>query len=148
MKNLFYIAHQDAMQLMTIKEDRNFLKAQSEIARKRKMSGVDEDWVRKEKRKKKRKMKEKEKCEREKESHKDRIAEDKYESSSSSLSQLDESPSRSPVKKLCRGSKAVIINAEVAATLDRSQMSNQGAMEVLVPFASGLVVKRGGTQSQ
>ena len=102
------------------------------------MSGVNEDRVRKEKRKRKQKMKETERFEREKESHMDRIAEDKYESSSSSSSQLDQSPYRSPTKKSCRGSKAVVINAKVAAALDRSQMSNQGAMAMLVPFASGL----------
>ena len=38
----------------------------------------------------------------------------------------------------CGGSKAIIINAEVAAALDRSQMSNRGVMAVLDPFASGL----------
>ena len=65
-KNLFDIAHQDAMQLMTIKEDRDFLKAQRETRRKVKMSGVDEDWVLK--RKRKQKMKETERFEREKKS--------------------------------------------------------------------------------
>ena len=43
MKNLFYISYQDAMQLMTIKEDRDFVKAQRKIRREGKMSGVDED---------------------------------------------------------------------------------------------------------
>ena len=43
MKNLFHIAPQDAMQLLTIKEDRDFLKAQRETGREGKMSGVDED---------------------------------------------------------------------------------------------------------
>ena len=66
MKNLFDIAHQDAMQLMMIKEDRDFLNFQRKIGRGGELSGVDEDWVRKEKRKRKRKMKETERFEREK----------------------------------------------------------------------------------
>ena len=126
------------MQLMMIKEARDFLKSQRKIGRKVELSGVDEDWVRKEKGKRKRKMKETEIFEREKESHKNRIAKDKYELSSSSSSQLDQSPFRSPVKKSCRGSKAVVINAEVAVALDRSQMSNRRAMAVLAPVASGV----------
>ena len=81
-KNLSDIAHQDAMQLMTIKEDRDFLKAQRKTEREGKMSEVDKDWVRKEKRKMKRKMKETEIFERDKESHKGRIAEDNHESRS------------------------------------------------------------------
>ena len=79
-----------------------------------------------------------ERIEREKESYKDKIEKDKYESSFSSSSQLDHSPCRSPAKKSYRSSKAVVINAEVAAALDRSQMSKRGAMAVLVPLSSGL----------
>ena len=66
------------MQLMTIKEDCDFLKPQRKTGREGKMSGVNEDWVCKVKRKRKRKMIETERFEKEKESHKDRIAEDKY----------------------------------------------------------------------
>ena len=67
--NLLDIAHQDAMQLMTIKEDRDFLKARRKTGRKGKMSGaeVDADWVFKEKRK--RKMKKTERLKRENNSH-------------------------------------------------------------------------------
>ena len=90
MKNLFNIAHQDAMQLMPIKEDREFLKARRKTGREGKMSGVDEDWVRKEKRKRKLRMKKTEIFERGKESRKDRIEEVMYESSSSSSSHLDD----------------------------------------------------------
>ena len=126
------------MQLKKIKEDRDFFKSQRKIGREGELSGVDKDWVRKGKMKRKRKMKETERFEREMESHKDRIAKDKYELSSSSSSQLDQSPFRSPVKKSCRGSKVVVINAEVAEALDRSQMNNRGAMAVLAPFASGV----------
>ena len=74
-KNLFDIAHQGAIQLMAIKEDRDFLKAQKKTGREGKMLGMDEDLVRKEEWKMKRKMKE---------SYKNRIAEDKYESMSNS----------------------------------------------------------------
>ena len=70
------------MQLMAIKEDRDFIKAQRKTGREGKMSGVDEDWVCRGKRRLKRKMKETEIFERDKESHKVRIAEDKYESRS------------------------------------------------------------------
>ena len=45
---------------------------------------------------------------------------------------------KSHTKAEQRCNKAVVINAEVAASLDRSQMSNREAMAVLVPFASGL----------
>ena len=70
---------------MTIKEDRDFLKAQRKTGREGKLSGVDEDWVRKKRSNRKQKMKETERFER-KESHKDKTAEGNYESSSSSSS--------------------------------------------------------------
>jgi hypothetical protein len=138
LKNLFDIAHQDAMQLMTIKEDCDFLKAQRGHRREGKMLGVDKDWVGKEERKRKRKMIETKRLKLEKEAYKDRITTVQYESSSSSSSPLDQSPCTSPVKKSCRGRKAVVITSEVAAALDRSQISSRGAMSVLVPFASAL----------
>ena len=140
LKDLFDIAHQDAMRLMTIQEDRDFLEAQRKPGREGKMVGVDEQWAEKEERKEKRKMQEARRLELEKEAEKERNAKAELEessSASSSAGSTEPSPCESPAKRSCKG-KIKVITPSVAAALDRSQISIRGAMQVLVPFASEL----------
>ena len=140
--NLFDIAHQDAMQLMTIKEDRDFLVAQRKPGREGKMAGVDDDWAKKDERKRKRAEHEVKRLEKEEETQEERTATVEWESSSAASSSSEPGECRTPTKHPCTtGSKKVlkkVITPDIAAALDRSQISNRGAMAVLVPFASVL----------
>lgn len=81
---LFDIAHQNAMQLIRIQEDREFLEDQRG-SRRMKMSGIDKDLTKKEERTEQRKRKE--------EDRKQREAGRKTESSSLHLSSTDDSES-------------------------------------------------------
>lgn len=136
LKQLFDVAHRDAMSLMTIQEDKDFLECQRKPGRQGKMAGVDEKWCEKEGRRAKRKLEEEKRAEREKESRDKRTTSAVLEDSTSSSS-ADPSPSASPAKRTPHR-KMKVITPDVAAALDRSQISVRGAMQALVPFATQL----------
>lgn len=101
LKQLFDVAHRDAMSLMTIQEDKDFLEFQRKPGRQGKMAGVDEKWCEKEGRRVKRKLEEEGRAEREKESRDKRTTSAVLEDSTSSSS-ADPSPSASPAKRTPR----------------------------------------------
>lgn len=103
LKQLFDVAHRDAMSLMTIQEDKEFLEFQRKPGRQGKMARVDE----KEGRRVKRKLEEEGRAEREKESRDKRTTSAVLEDSTSSSS-ADPSPSASPAKRTLPGRRRLL----------------------------------------
>jgi len=91
---LFDVAHQNALEIMTIQEDINFLISQREDVREQRMAGIDVELALKEKRKKERN----EKCEirREKEEERKRLLETTMENSSASNSEQEDIAGNEP----------------------------------------------------
>ena len=130
------------MQLMQ-KEDCQFLESQRKIPREGKMAGLDKSFILKANNKSRRQAAETARKEREKEACMERFLTSGLEAlstSSSSISSLDSSSSEPPMKKNKNSpiERKTVITPKVAAALDRSIISNRGAMTVLVPFASAL----------
>ena len=91
LKQLLDVVHWDAMSLMTIQEDKDFLESQRKPGRPGKMAGMDEKWCEKEGSRAKRKLEEEKQAEREKESRDKRTTSAVLEDSTSSSS-ADPSP--------------------------------------------------------
>ena len=101
LKQLFEIAHLEAMQLMQ-KEDCQFLESQRKIPREGKMAGLDKSFILKANNKSRRQAAETARKEREKEACMERFLTSGLEAlstSSSSISSLDSSSSEPPMKK-------------------------------------------------
>src|SRR6218665_3623795 len=116
LNDLFDVAHRDAMFVMKIEEDRQFLKAQREKGRRGTMLGIDRALALKEKRVLKRKLAAANRAE-------------KAQLSNRSIA-LD----YMPVLKF-RG-KVAVITPEVAAALDRTNISDRKAAHVFASIAA------------
>jgi hypothetical protein len=141
--DLFDVAHADALNLISIEEDRLFLLAQREKGRRGCMGAVDVKLSTKEQRRKNREQREANL----------RMVEDKRSltvaSTSVQLTDSDESsseddddellmPSGPSAKKLCPRRPASIITTGVAAALDRTKTSDRNATYVLAAAAQSL----------
>ena len=138
LKDLFDIAHQDAMSLMKIQEDKAFLSAQREKGRKGSIGMLDRKLaIQQEKKREKIERHEKRKqrleC--------DRLTAKLEISSKETDSEHEEqdAPIALPAvssKQQVRGTK--VLTPEVLAALDRTQTSNRTAARILIPFANQL----------
>lgn len=141
--NLFDIAHKDALTLITIVEDKQFLLAQREKGRRGCMSSVDTELLKKEDRKKKRQqqiiIREQKETERLKEEAKSNDL--NFESTESSSSSESDDDLYVPINKRFKQNNSTelistlktssIVTTEVASALDRTKVSDRNAMYVL-----------------
>ncbi len=138
--DLFDIAHANALDMISIQEDKDFLLAQREKGRRGYMAGIDKILARKEIRKQQKNeafenLREKDREEREK-----LFA--RVELCSSNSSTEDESePVSEPALLVCRKRKRAtrnIMSSELVASLDRSQVSDRKAVHILSAAATSL----------
>jgi len=132
--DLFDIAHANAMDLMNIQEDKDFLMAQRKKGRQGAMSSVDNVHLKKTKNLEARKSKHKQFCQKarqEAESLKETVALESSSDSSAEQEQGEPIPGPSyqtpPVK---RGRKKVLTPG-LTASLDRSQVSDRSAVMII-----------------
>ncbi len=137
--DLFDIAHQNALDLIKIEEDRQFLMAQREKGRRGCMAGVDRILAQKEERIMKRKAAEANRAA--------KAADTSFaaaaaimEMASSSSSESEEPEMEEPLLKTPRQSKhrgtITVVTPEVAAALDRTNTSNRNAAYIFSALAS------------
>ncbi|KAG0724209.1 hypothetical protein GWK47_000472 [Chionoecetes opilio] len=140
LKNLFDVAHRDAMSKNTIKEDRDFLEAQRKPGRQGKMGGMDRAWVEKETRTQQRRDDDGSRTAQESQAFAERQATVELESSTSCSSPEEQDVIASPPPKRSRRvpSQKKIISPQVSAALDRTNISDRKAAHVLLPFAEEL----------
>ncbi|KAK2721327.1 hypothetical protein QYM36_003567 [Artemia franciscana] len=142
LEDLFDIAHADALNMMSIQEDKDFLLAQREKGRRGSMVGVDETLACKEKRV----------SEREQQTLKRRQQTENIQQIEASTAELTTSCSEisaaedvdsegavggSRTQKRKRGRKAVV-TPELAAALDRTKVSDRKAVFVIAETAKSL----------
>ncbi|KAK2719576.1 hypothetical protein QYM36_005147 [Artemia franciscana] len=142
LEDLFDIAHADALNTMSIQEDKDFLLAQREKGRRGSMVGVDETLACKEKRV----------SEREQQTLKRRQQTENIQQIEASTAELTTSGSEisaaedvdsegavggSRTRKRKRGRKAVV-TPELAAALDRTKVSDRKAVFVIAETAKSL----------
>ena len=151
LNDLFDIAHQDALKMIKIAEDKEFLKAQREKGRRGSMAGVDVKLVKQEEAKAKQEEKKRKKLARQQEEVDlyDRnfmMEEDSTSESATGESETEEtaaaagssSASSSTGKKRLRGRKN-ILSPDVLSALDRTKTSDRYAVHTIsaVLHASG-----------
>ena len=146
-KELFDIAHRDALSLIKIEEDKLFLQAQWEKGRRGRMAGVDLALARKDERRMMRAVAEAERQAQEKASSAQAFTTVELESSSSSSSPASEGEgSRSDLNpdvdvsspKRQQGARGVVqvVTPEVAVALDRTNISDRKAAHIFSAMAS------------
>ena len=139
LKNLFDVAHRDAMSMIDIKEDRDFLEAQRKPDRQGKMGGVDQAWVGRRTRMQQRMDDEGRRTAQERQAFAERQAMVELESSTSSTSSEEHEEVAHPPKRSRRAqSQKPFVSPQVSAALDRTNISDRQAAHVLVPFAEEL----------
>lgn len=138
LKNLFDIAHEDALQLIKIAEDREFLVAQREIGRRGSMAGVDEALAGIEKRRDVRERARKRSIEKEKcriDAQETDILSDESEKDDDLISDADLDEEDKPVEHACKAKRAKkrlpVVTANLAAALDRTKTSDRNAAFIL-----------------
>ena len=138
LKDLFDIAHANALDVMTIDEDKEFLLAQREKGRKGSMAGVDKKLAVKEK--KSQEIKEKYLKRKAEVERKHNLTDETIELASSSCTSTEEEPGtsqdeevRNPSRKRKRGTKEVI-SPELASALDSTELPGTSQdVELLSP---------------
>ncbi|KAG0715711.1 hypothetical protein GWK47_011318 [Chionoecetes opilio] len=122
LKNLFAVAHRDAMSKITIKEDRDFLEAQRKPGRQGKMGGMDQAWVEKETRTQQRRDDDGSRAAQESQAFAERQATVELESSTSSSSPEEQDVIASPPPKRSRRapSQKKSYPRKFSAALDRN----------------------------
>jgi hypothetical protein len=137
--DLFDIAHANALQLITIDEDINFLLAQREKGRRGYMAGIDKELADQEERKKEKEEKYKRFREKQllEEQHKMTLAELDFSCASSEEGHSEEENAASKPKKKKRGRKN-IITSDLASALDRTKVSDREAVHILSATAFSL----------
>ena len=145
--DLFDVAHRDAMLLVKIEEDRLFLEAQREKGRRGAMLGIDRNLTQQEERVRKRKAADEKRVENFKSKTMDSSKLAVVDEHSSSIDSCDSSDSDSFVSaKLVagpstqksprlRGTKG-LVTSEVAAALDRTNISDRKAAHIFSAMAS------------
>ena len=143
---LFDIAHANAMEMMKIEEDKEFLSAQREAGRRGKMCAVDKVLTKKEIEAFEKEQKIKKRLEKE---AKDRPAREDTVNLASSCSEsdneqrvvvTDDEPCTSgshPPKRVRRGTKN-LLDVKLAVTLDMAKVSDRNAALVLTPALQSL----------
>lgn len=144
MNNLFDIAHADALNMIKIEEDRNFLLAQREPGRRGYMGSVDKALAAKEERKARRIESEKKRRERtQNEASASAISvvlsssEDEQGDHESHCDETEHNDLNSPLKKKTRATVNVI-TPKLASALDRTKMSDRMATFVLAETVHSL----------
>jgi hypothetical protein len=148
---LFDVAHKDAMLLLKIDEDRLFLEAQREKGRRGAMLGIDRNLTQQEERVRKRKAAEEKRAKNVKSAMMDSseiTVADEHSSSSDSSDSTDSdslvsselvagpSTQKSPrLRPRLRGTKG-LVTSEVAAALDRTDISDRKAAHIFSAMAS------------
>ena len=142
LQDLFDIAHQNAMSLMKIEEDKAFLLAQREKGRKGSFGMLDREFAKQQERKRKKIEGEEKRSQRSEENRLAVHLTAKLEVSSEETDSEHEeqdftitAPAASS-KQRVRGTK--VLAPEVLAALDRTQTSNRTAARILIPFANQL----------
>jgi len=151
---LFDIAHADALQMISIQEDKDFLLAQRECGRRGKMSGVDTSLVRREAETQRKQHVLQQRRAREEVQKLSReqlvklASSDSDDESSTTLKrsrEMQDSPaavveseeeqptSSAPCRKRVRRGRLNIVNDKMAACLDMAKVSDRGAVLVLTP---------------
>ena len=145
LENLFDIAHANAMSMITLEEDREFLKAQREEGRRGSMISRDMSLAKQESRRKKRKVEEQRRVTKalQEQEKVDETAELSSSSSStcSPKRPFDEgagpSASQMPPSKRPRSSKKVL-DSHLSAALDRTLTSDRDAVHLISAAARSL----------
>ncbi|XP_076310572.1 uncharacterized protein LOC143225310 [Tachypleus tridentatus] len=136
LENLFDIAHPDALHLMKIQEDKDFLIMQRKPGRPGSMVGEDRKWVARETNKRKRLEEE--------QRRRDRWLEEQRPSTSAavmvdsfSTEENENSFTFSSQRvKRSKSQRKVGISERLASALDRTQISDQKAAQILLPFVA------------
>jgi len=129
-KNLFDIAHANALDMITIEEDRQFLLAQRESGRRGVMTTVDVTLKKKEARKRKKDEQFRQRQERSKEVKEIQQSKAVLEESTSASSAEEQEEQATTSSSLKRGRKQ-IVSPELAASLDRNKISDRAAVHVI-----------------
>lgn len=142
--DLFDIAHDNAMKMITIAEDRAFLQAQREKGRRGYIGGVHKKTVEKQEKKRKRDEEESWRIEAELR-RKQNLSVVQLASSSSSNNSTENSsdeaepgPSNPLSRKKSKSEKVKVISPDLVAALDRTKMNDRNAMMVISATASAL----------
>ncbi|XP_076029814.1 uncharacterized protein LOC143018341 [Oratosquilla oratoria] len=143
LNNLFDIASADALEVITITEDKEFLIAQREPGRQGSMLGVDKNLANAEKRKATRQKEDLQRQEVEKHQAEKRDATVELASSSSSTSTSPDEDSKggmSTPKQRRTGPRpsTSYMSPELVAALDRTKTSNRGAVHLVEATVSSL----------
>jgi hypothetical protein len=146
--DLFDGAHADAIQMMTIPEDRDFLLAQQEKGRRGSMAGIDVNLLKKEKRASQSRKQKEARRERAEISHEMVTAEAELASSSSSMSSLEDSDEESrgatdvegihTPSCLKRKRLIPIMTPALTAMLDRTKVTDRKAVFIVAETAKSL----------
>jgi hypothetical protein len=138
LKNLFDIAHEDALQLITIAEDREFLVGQRESGRRGSMAGVDEALAGREKRRDIRARARKRSIEKEKnriDAQETAVLSDESDNGDGLISNEDLDAEERPVEQACKAKRAKkrlpVVTVNLAAALDRTKTSDRNAAYIL-----------------
>lgn len=142
--DLFDMAHRDAMTIIKIQEDRNFLAAQREKGRKGTMGGVDLLSYRREQRIISRRESEARRAERVRSEQSAATAvvmlgnDSSSDSDSNAVAASDSEPEQAqPLPKIpCRRGTRNVVTPEVSAALDRTATSDRNAAHILSAIAS------------
>jgi hypothetical protein len=150
-EDLFDIAHANALNMITIQEDRDFLLAQREKGRRGTMAGVDIKLDQKEKRKAKKMAQQEARAHREQkaqEASTSKVATDLQTSNSSSNSESSQSTDEVEWNKYgqasggtppCKKQKRMdVVTPSLSSALDRSKMTDRKAMMVVTATAQSL----------
>ena len=143
--DVFDVAHADALNMMTIQEDKDFLHAQREKGRRGTMAGLDATLAQKEKRNVTAMEQQTARANREKQTQEGSTSKvtlivsskSSSESADESTEEQDQGATRkTPPRKKCK--KMPVISPSLSAALDRTKISDRKAMMVVIATAPSL----------